>query len=470
MKHFGKAVFIIVAAISIAVFVVGAFGITSQYGDITSIIINSKDNIGYGSDAEGNVEFVLAPSEENVSLTREEMIYTKSVLEARLENYLVNEYQVNCNFDNSSFSITVPYGANAKYTPSWLIQQLTTVSDVVLYEGQTADESKVILTSENILSAKTSAETKNNGQFSFYGLKLKLDKEGRTALKEATKRIVEQNKENGTTGGISIWIDGKMAMTYAVTKEYKGGAANLTSSVISSSDAALYAVAVNSGSLSTTLQCTSFSSSNPHIGVHAADAIILSLLSALVLICIYLIYKYRLCGVATLITITGTLGGMVLVVTGMFYTQSANTGVVITMTSLFAFALTLFLSLAFNVRFYERIGKESENATVPKAISNAFKGTVGTTLVVDIVVFVIGLGFLLFSRGRNVSNLILSPIFNQFGIRMVNLGTLESFGTILMAGTIIGFLFSVVGTKLVLDSFAGYKFSKNAKLFGGEAK
>ncbi|NLC79236.1 MAG: hypothetical protein GX683_05885 [Ruminococcaceae bacterium] len=467
MKNFGKVVFILVAALSICAFVLGAFGIATHYGDIKTVIVNSVDQLGVGLDGSANLKIMLAPSEEGASLTREEMLYTKSILEKRLESYVVDEYRVNCDFDNSSFSVVLAYSETSQYSPAWIVEQLTAIGDAALYEGREADESKVIFTDENITAAKPSVEQINGGIYTLYGIDISLNSEGREAYKAAIEKLLSE-KTDSETPTVTLFVDGTSTVTLQVVKEAKGRTANLQTSGLTVESAALTSIILNSGKLPTALENTSITVMKPMIGEQALTALMLAAISALAIVCFYLIFRYRLCGVASTVTMLGTIGGVLLVCTGMFAITSSGAVIPFTMTAIIAAFLVVVINLEANVRYFEAIRSRLGEISPAKAISESFKKTLGTTLGIDFALVLVSLLFLIFSRGEGVASFILSPIFASFGVEGVNFASFPYFGTMLLAGTIIGFIFSVVGTWLSLYSFSCFNFSSNKSLFGGE--
>ena len=466
MKSFGKVIFILIAALSIFVFVLGAFGIAEHYGDITTVIVKSAEQLGIGLDGSTNMKIVLSPSEEGKTLSREEMLYTKSILEKRLDSYLIDEYRINCDFENSTFSVVLAYNNSSQYTSSWVVAQLTSVGDVKVYEGDAVDESKVIISSENITSAEVFREMLSD-TYARYGVEMSLNAEGREAYKAAMDKLLAE-KTDTSVSTVSIYIDGQSVASMGINEEFKGRNAIIKSSMLSYETAAAATIIIDSGKLPVELKNTSITLMNASIGEQAITALQLAVISALAISFFYLIYKYRLCGVASMISMLGTVGGLLLVCTGMFTITSPNSVIPLTATAMAAAFITIFINYEANVRYFESIKARLGEVSPNKAIVEEFKKTVGTTLGIDFALVLISLLFYIFVRNQGIHSFILSPIFAAFGVKTVNFSSFTYFGIMLLAGTLIGFLSSVLGTFASLYSLSCFKFASNKKLFGGE--
>ncbi len=466
MKNFGKVVFFLIAALSIFVFVLGAFGIAEHYGDITTVIVKSAEQLGLGLDGSTNMNIVLSPSEEGTSLSREEMLYTESILEKRLESYIIDEYRVNCDFDNSTFNVALSFSNNSTYTSSWIVSQLTSIGDIKVYEGDKIDESKVILTNEDISGAEVYREMLSQ-TYARYGIEMPLTADSRQTYKAAMDKLLSE-KTDTTVSTVSLYIDGGSVASMAVNEEFKGRNAIIKSSMLDYEVAAAAAIIIDSGKLPVELKNTSLTYTNPAIGEQASVAIMLAFISFLAISFFYLIYKYRLCGVASMISMLGTVGGLILVSTGMFTATSPTNVISLTATAFAAAFLTIIVNYESNVRYFEAIKSRLNELSPAKAVVEEFKKTIGTTLGIDFALVLVSLLFYIFTRNQGISSFIFSPIFAVFSVKTVNFASFTYFGAMLLAGTLIGFLSSVLGVFASVYSFSCYNFAKNKKLFGGE--
>ncbi len=469
MKSFNKWGALIVAVIAIAVFVVAFFGISTKYGDIETIIVNSYENIQYGNDYDGGVEYLLTCAEEGYEPTVEEMLRAKSIVEKRLSNYVIPECEVRCDYEQHTVSVRVPYSARSAYSSTAFSGSLTQNASFAAYKGSEADESMLIFTADEIVSTGTDVELILNGLSYNYFVNLKLNKSGREALRQATEDLVAVKNETDAAQVISYWLDGENIGATGISEVITNGKLRVAGYNMTANDASSYALMIGGGTLPYAVSCNSVRSTPAaYGGDNAVETLGIALLAAVALCCVWLLVRYKLCGLASLIGMIGTLGGLLFIITGMFNSQN---GVPVLTAVVFALAITLFLNFEANVRYCGALRAElAQGNTVAKSASNAFRRTIGPTLIIDAVVVVVCILLLLFSRGASVGLSVLSPIFNATSVKIANYFEFAYFGKIVLSGTLIGLLCSVLGTRYVVYSFEQFGFAKNAKLFGGEGK
>ncbi|MEA4911154.1 MAG: hypothetical protein VB092_00885 [Oscillospiraceae bacterium] len=464
MKKFSKWGAAIVAAVFVAVFVIAFFGISTKYGDIETVIVSSQKNITYGNDFDTVVDYVLKSTDDSYVPTAEELTAAKAIVEKRLTAFLIPECEVSCDYEQGLLIVRMPYSARSSYSATAFSQTLTTVGSFAAYKGSEADESMLIFTDAQIVSAASAAEQVLNGLSTNYKINVDLNKEGKAALKEATQALVDAAAQTSEKQTISYWLDGEKIATASVSAVNTSGSFTITSYNFSSSDVSNYTIQLASGSLPFTMSCSAIQSEQAAGGSNAAAVLAIALVASVLLCCAYLIVRYKLCGVATFIGLIGTVGGMLFVITGMFNSQN---GIPVLVSTVLAFVFVLFICMEANVRFYNALSDKLTTTTVGKAASLAFRQTIVGTLVIFLGIALSGTVLLLFSRSATVGMGILSPIFRALSVKTSNYYEFAYVGKLLLSGALIGMLCSVLGGRYILYSFEQLKAAKKPVLFGG---
>ncbi|MEA5051302.1 MAG: hypothetical protein VB021_07490 [Oscillospiraceae bacterium] len=468
MNKFNKWGALIVAAVMVAVFVVAFFGVSTKYGDIETVIIGSQKNISYGNDLDGSIEYILSSKNTDYKPTAEELAKVKAIVEKRLSAYVVPECEVSCDYDAGTVRVRIPYSSRSVYSPSAFNDVLTTVGSFAVYKGSEADESMLIFTDAQVTSAKTKTSSILNGLSYTYSVEGKLNAEGKAALKKATQELVDAASQTDANQSISFWLDGEKLTTTNVKSVISNGAFSLSSYNFKASDVSNYSIMLSGGSMPYEVACASVRSARAQAGSAAITVLGIALAASVLFACIYLILRYRLCGVASLIGLIGTLGGLLLVVTGMFTTSS---GTPLLLSGVFAIAAVLLLCLEANARFFNAFTEEMKTTTtVSKAANTAFRQTIGATLAIDVIVLLAAVAMLLFGRNAAAGAWILSPVFKALSLKTADYYELAYVGKFLLTGTLIGLLCSVFAVRYIVYSFELWKAGRNPFAFGGAKK
>ena len=111
-KRVRKPVFFIIFGLIALLTYTAFFGIDDYYGDKRNVYVKGASDIRWGIDIRGGVEAVFKPDKEGVDITAEDMNSAKAILETRLVDKNITDYEVYP--DNTSHQIIVrfPWAAN----------------------------------------------------------------------------------------------------------------------------------------------------------------------------------------------------------------------------------------------------------------------------------------------------------------------------------------------------------------------
>ena len=93
MKKNSKLVVFIGIALIFVLTYLAFFGISNNYGDITTTYVKGADEIRWGIDIRGGVEVTFTPPQE-VDATREQIAAAEAVIKLRLLNQNITDSEV----------------------------------------------------------------------------------------------------------------------------------------------------------------------------------------------------------------------------------------------------------------------------------------------------------------------------------------------------------------------------------------
>ena len=111
-KRTGKPVFFVIFVLILALTYCAFFGIENYYGDTREIYFKGAQDIRWGIDIRGGVEAVFSPDKEDVSITEEDMDAAKAIIETRLVNKNITDYEVYTDADNHQIIVRFPWAAD----------------------------------------------------------------------------------------------------------------------------------------------------------------------------------------------------------------------------------------------------------------------------------------------------------------------------------------------------------------------
>ena len=451
MRKVGKPVVFVVVAIIIVFTTLAFFGISTSYGDITTTYIKGVDDIRWGIDIRGGVDVTFTPP-EGYDATPEEMAAAESIIKVRLVSQNITDYETYVDEAKDRIIVRFPWKeGETDFNPEQAVKELGETALLTFRENQSGP---VVIEGKHVKSA--SAEPSPDGRGS--QVKLELTDEGAELFSDATGRLIGQQ--------ISIWMDDTMISAPRVDSQIPGGIAYITGGAqgFDVKEAKALADRINGGALPFKLETENFSTISPTLGFGARDAMVTAGVIAFVLVAIFIIIMYRMCGVVASIALVGQVAGMIACLTGFFAPFASFT---LTLPGIAGIILSIGMGVDANVITSERIKEELRNGkTLDGAIDSGFQRTFSAIFdgnITMVIVAIILMGA--FGPPQSIFNSLLSPIFRWFGPSAT--GAIYSFGFTLIVGVIFNFIMGVTASRLMLKSVSKFKPFKKPWLYGG---
>ena len=451
MRKVGKPVVFVVVAIIIVFTTLAFFGISTSYGDITTTYIKGVDDIRWGIDIRGGVDVTFTPP-EGYDATPEEMAAAESIIKVRLVSQNITDYETYVDEAKDRIIVRFPWQeGETDFNPEQAVKELGETALLTFRENQSGP---VVIEGKHVKSA--SAEPSPDGRGS--QVKLELTDEGAELFSDATGRLIGQQ--------ISIWMDDTMISAPRVDSQIPGGVAYITGGAqgFDVKEAKALADRINGGALPFKLETENFSTISPTLGFGARDAMVTAGVIAFVLVAIFIIIMYRMCGVVASIALVGQVAGMIASLTGFFAPFPSFT---LTLPGIAGIILSIGMGVDANVITSERIKEELRNGkTLDGAIDSGFQRTFSAIFdgnITMVIVAIILMGA--FGPPQSIFNSLLSPIFRWFGPSAT--GAIYSFGFTLIVGVIFNFIMGVTASRLMLKSVSKFKPFKKPWLYGG---
>jgi preprotein translocase subunit SecD len=375
----------------------------------------------FGLDLHGGVRFVLeATDTSQVKVTPETMDTALNVIKRRVNNLGISEAIVVQERGTNWRRIDVEL-------PGWKdperARQL--IGQTALLEFKTEDGT-VVLTGADLASANLafSKETETLGQPI---IQFKLNAEGAKTFAEVTQANIGKK--------IAIYLDSKLLMNPIVNTAITGGEGVIEGG-FTQQEAADYAALLRSGSLPVKLDFISEEVVGPSLGAHSIRMALIAVITAIILIFIYMIVFYRLLGLFSVLSLTIYLTIEVAVLFLLHATLS--------LPAIAGAILSLGMSVDINVIVFERMKEELKLGKSIRSVTSAgFAHAIRT--VFDSNLTVIAGAALLFYLGT---------------------GVIKGFAVTTTIGILVGFFSGIVVSRLILGLFLSQSTSNKPWLFG----
>ncbi|MEG1304739.1 MAG: hypothetical protein RSD19_04055, partial [Oscillospiraceae bacterium] len=303
MKKFPKSVVVCVCVVSIVVFIVGFFGITSTYGDIRTAKIYGNEEIQLGLDLEQTVELILK-ADSDTAVDENTLNTCKAIIEKRIQTVNISEYEIYTDLENSSIILRLPMGATSFYDTSYVASYIGKTGLFEIRESDSADvdgnptgvtAQNVIATNKDITISAISGSPIMD-MFS-YRLDFALKGDAKAALKAVSEKFVQKNEGTKDVDVVSYWLDGEKIGTTKVESVMEKGVLTLQSMTISSNDIQTITMALETNTLPMSFKCSEVLSEKAYGAENAAKALSAALLISLAALFVYFSIKYRLAGI-----------------------------------------------------------------------------------------------------------------------------------------------------------------------------
>lgn len=452
-KRTGKPVFFVVFLLIIALTYTAFFGVENYYGDTRNVYVKGATDIRWGIDIRGGVEAVFSPDKADVDITDEDMDAAKAIIETRLVNQNITDYEVYTDSNNHQIIVRFPWAADeSDFDAASAVQELGETALLSFCKNENKED--VILSgAKDIKEAQAGVD--ENGNYVVY---LYFTDAGTQKFSTATAQLVGQS--------ISIWMDDTMIQAPKVNEAITGGQAYITGMEDSEAAKAL-ADKINAGSLpfALTVDDSKLQVISPTLGSDALRVMVIAGSIAFGLVCLLMIVRYRLHGFVAAIALLGQLAGSIACISGFFPNASSFT---LTIPGIAGIILSVGVGVDCNVIAAERIRDEfRKGKTIDGAIDSGFKNSLSAIIDGNVTIVIVSIVLMgAFGTPDSFIAKIFSPIMSLLGSQIT--GSIYSFGYTLLVGTIFNLIMGVLASKWMVKSVSQFKFLRKPWLYGGK--
>ena len=409
-----KPVFFIILVLTLLMVYTAIFGV-----DLPNFKILGSPDMRFGIDIRGGVDAAFQPVNLDRKPTVTELEAARAVIEVRLDQKNIMDRECTIDKENGYVIVRFPWKSDEKdFNPEKAISELGDTAQLTFVDP----DGNVILNGNNVKSS--SPEPDRNS--SKYVVSLHFDEKGSKLFGEATTRLVGKN--------ISIYMDETLIQTAQVIEPITTGQAQITN--IDSYDSAKeLSDKINSGMLPFSMATKNYSTISPSLGSGALSVMIQAGLIAFIIICLLLIFYYRLPGFVACISLMIQISGQLLSISipQMSLTLQGIAGII----------LSIGMGVDANVIISERISEEIKaGKSVSSAIAAGFKNAFSSVFDGNITVLIVA--FILMTLGS---------------------GSLLSFAYSLFTGIVFNFIAGVTASRLMISSLSSFKALRKPKLY-----
>ena len=448
----GKLVFVLVFVLILALAYTAFFGIDNYYGDTRKIYFKGANDIRWGIDIKGGVEAVFSPDKQDVEITDADMDSAKAIIETRLVNNNITDYEVYADNNNKQIIVRFPWAADeSDFDAAAAVQELGETA--LLKFCRNEDKDDVILSgAADIKSAQPGLDEDNN-----YVVYLNFTDSGTAKFAEATKEMLNKT--------ISIWMDDQEISAPTVNSVITNGNAYING-MKDAEEAKALADKINAGSLpfALTVDDSKLQIVSPTLGADALKVMLIAGSVAFALICLLMILRYRLNGVITSIALLGQLAGSIACISGYFANANSFT---LTIPGIAGIILSIGVGVDCNVIASERIRDEfAKGKTIDGAIQSGYKNALSAIIDGNVTIVIVSLVLMgAFGTPDSIMAKIFSPLMSLFGTSIT--GSIYSFGYTLLIGVVFNLIMGVIASRLMLKGISQFKFLRKPWLYGG---
>ena len=455
-KKKGIVPFFVVLALILALTFTAFFGVNNYYGDKEIVYFKGADDIRWGIDIRGGVEAVFSPDKEGIKITDEDIDAAKTILETRLVNQNITDYEIYADKNNKQIIVRFPWAAEeSDFDAAAAVQELGETALLKFCKDQ--DKDKVILTGSDVKHAEGNMQQVDGGSYQ-YVVVLELKDSGKQKFSTATKEQLNKT--------ISIWMDDTMISAPTVNQQITDGNAIITG-MANAEEAKELADKINAGSLpfALTVDDSKLQVISPTLGNDALKVMVIAGSIAFALVCALMIIRYRLNGFVAALALLGQLAGSIACISGYFADFESFT---LTIPGIAGIILSIGVGVDCNVIAAERIRDEFQKGkTIDGAIDSGYKNSLSAIIDGNVTIVIVSIVLMgAFGTPDSLLAQIFSPLMSLFGTSIT--GSIYSFGYTLLVGTIFNLIMGVLASRIMIKSISKAKFLRNPALYGGK--
>lgn len=470
-KKTGKPIFFVVFLLILALTYTAFFGVENYYGDNKEIIFKGAEDIRWGIDIQGGVEAVFSPNKQDIEITDEDMDASKAIIETRLVNANITDYEVYTDTGNKQIIVRFPWEAGESDFDAVATVEKLGASAVLVFRKGTEKTGEVVLQgAADVKSAYPAVNPENNAPI----VGLELTSQGASKFATATSSMVGQQ--------ISIWlstttseldengepiVEEVMLSAPTVNEAITNGQCTISGSDMTAEYVKELSEQINSGKLpfALTVDNSKLQIISPTLGSDALRVMLIAGSIAFGLVCLIMITRYRLNGVVAAVALLGQLAGSIACISGFFGGVNSFT---LTIPGIAGIILSVGVGVDCNVIAAERIRDEfAKGKTIDGAIDSGFKNSLSAIIDGNVTIVIVSLVLMgAFGSPDGIMAKIMSPIMSLLGSAIT--GSIYSFGYTLLVGTIFNLIMGVVASKLMLKSISKFKVFRKPWFYGGK--
>lgn len=410
-----KVIFFIIVVIAFFMVYVAAYGLKLS----SKVDLKGAPEMRFGTDISGGVEAAFQPVGLDRKPTLQELESARSIIEIRLDQKNIMDRDVTIDSESGYVIVRFPWKADEKeFNPEKAIAELGATSELTFQDA----DGNVLLTGSHVTKAQPGRDKQTNQ----YVVELTFDADGTKLMSDATGKLLGKS--------ISIYMDKQEIQTATVSAHITDGNAQITG-MADYKEAKALSDQINAGALPFSMVTKNYSSISPSLGKGSLNIMLQAGAIAFILICILLIFYYRLPGFVACIALTIQVAGQILALSIPQMT--------LTLTGIAGIILSIGMGVDANVISSERINEEIRSGkSVASAIASGFSSSFSSIFDGNITVLIVAFVLMIFGSG-----------------------SLLSFAYTLFTGIVFNFVAGVTASRLMIFSLSSFKFLQKPALY-----
>ncbi len=400
--------------VSAALLFLSLFGL--KIGDFE---LKGSNEMRFGIDIRGGVEATYKPKDLDRAPSAEELESAKAVIETRMDAKNITDREIYIDSTNGSVLVRFPWQSKeADFNPEAAVTELGETALLTFRDPS----GNIVMQGADI--KKSYPKLNNDGKYAVF---LELTDAASSKFAAATEKLVGQT--------ISVYMDETEIQTASVTEKI-----STTTALITKMPSLEYASAlsskINSGALPFSMIVNNSNIISPTLGRDALSVMVKAAILAFALVCVFMLFYYRLPGFVACIALMLQVAGQLLALSIPQFT--------LTLPGIAGIILSIGMGVDANVIVSERIKEElNVGKTVRSAIDAGFHRAFSSVFDGNITVIIVSIMLIIFGSG-----------------------SMLSFGYTLLCGVIMNFIAGVTASRLMIRSLSEYKALQKPALFG----
>jgi protein-export SecD/SecF family membrane protein len=372
--------------------------------------IPGVDRMRFGIDIRGGVDAVFEPVDLGRVPTAAELEAARTIIENRLDQRNILDREVTVDQTNGDVIVRFPWKSDeTDFNPQKAISELGETAKLTFRDAQ----GNILLEGKDVTQSTPEYDSKTGS----YAVAITFNDEGANLFGIATKNNVGKR--------IGIYMDDTRISNPIVNEAIYSGRASISN--VGDYDAVkTLALKIAAGALPFSMQARNYSTISPSLGSGSLAVMVNAGAWAFIVLCVLLLFYYRLSGVVACIALALQVSGQLLAL--------SIPQITLTLPGIAGVILSIGMGVDANVIISERISEEIKGGKPPRqAIIIGFKNAFSSVF------------------DGNITVMIVSIILMIFGS-----GSMLSFAYSLLTGVMLNFLAGVTASRLMTRSLCLY--------------